>query len=85
MASDMFMSPDSPSGLRLLRCFRNHSLHSSIHNFLLLYDSETMPRKLGLVRGMRTEVGEELKAGRTAALGGARRVSQDGRLEEPPA
>jgi hypothetical protein len=39
-----------------------------------------MPRELGLVREMRTEVGEELKTER-AALGGARRV----RLEKPPA
>ncbi len=39
-----------------------------------------MPRELKLVRGMQTEVGEELKAGK-AALGGARRV----RLEKPPA
>ncbi len=39
-----------------------------------------MPRELGLVRGMRVKVGEELKAGK-AALGGARRV----RLEKPPA
>jgi len=33
-----------------------------------------MFRELKLVRGMRGEVGEELKAGRAAALGGARRV-----------
>jgi hypothetical protein len=39
-----------------------------------------MPRELGLVREMRTEVGEELKRGKTA-LGGARRV----RLEKLPA
>jgi hypothetical protein len=39
-----------------------------------------MFRELGLVRGMQTEAGEELKTGR-AALGGAR----CGRLEEPPA
>jgi hypothetical protein len=39
-----------------------------------------MPRELRLARGMRTEVGEELKTGR-AALGGSRRV----RLEKPPA
>ncbi len=39
-----------------------------------------MFRELGLVWGMRMEVGEELKTGR-AALGGARRV----RLEKPPA
>ncbi len=36
-----------------------------------------MPRELGLVREMQTEVGEELKTGK-AALGGAR-------LEKPPA
>jgi len=36
MVSDMFMWPASPSGLRLFRCFRNRSLHSSIRNFLLL-------------------------------------------------
>jgi len=41
-------------------------------------------RELGLVRGMWTEVGEELKTGR-AALGGARRVPQGGYLEKPPA
>ncbi len=39
-----------------------------------------MSRDLRLIRGMRMEVGEELKTGR-AALGGARRV----RLEKPPA
>jgi hypothetical protein len=39
-----------------------------------------MFRELGLVRGMQTEVGEELETGRAAALG-ARRV----RLEKPPA
>ncbi len=39
-----------------------------------------MFRELGLVRGMRTEVGEELKTEK-AALGGARRVC----LEELPA
>ncbi len=43
-----------------------------------------MFRELMLVREMRTEVGEELKTGK-AALGGARRVPQGGRLEEPPA
>jgi hypothetical protein len=67
MVSDMFMSPGSPPGLRL---FCNRSLHSFIHNFLLLHDSETMPK---LVRGMRVEFGEELKTGK-AALGGACRV-----------
>ncbi len=43
-----------------------------------------MFRELKLVRGMRMEVGEELKTGK-AALGGARRVPQDGRLEKQPA
>ncbi len=42
-----------------------------------------MFRELGLVREMRVEVGEELKTGRAAALGGARRVPQGGRLEKP--
>jgi len=41
-----------------------------------------MFRELKLVRGRR--VGEELKTGK-AALGGARRVPQDSRLEKPPA
>jgi hypothetical protein len=40
-----------------------------------------MFRDLRLVRGMRTEVGEELKTGKAAALGWAQRV----RLEKPPA
>ncbi len=44
-----------------------------------------MFRELKLVWEMRTEVGEELKTGKAAALGGARRVPQGGRLEEPPA
>ena len=44
-----------------------------------------MLRELGLVREMRTEVGEELKTGRAAALGGARRVPQGGRFEKLPA
>jgi hypothetical protein len=43
-----------------------------------------MFRELRLVWGMRMEVGEELKTGK-AALGGARRVPQGGRLEKPPA
>ncbi len=43
-----------------------------------------MPRELGLVRGMRMEVGEELKAGKAAASGGGF-APQDGRLEKPPA
>ena len=83
----MFMSPASSirrlasaSHLRL----RNRSLHSSIHNFLLLCGSAVMFRELGFVWGMWVEVGEELKTGK-AALGGARRVPQDGPLEKPPA
>ncbi len=43
-----------------------------------------MFRELRLVREMRTEVGEELKAGKAAALGGGF-APQDGRLEKPPA
>jgi len=43
-----------------------------------------MLRDLRLVRGMWVEVGEKLKTGK-AALGGARRVPQGGRLEKPPA
>jgi hypothetical protein len=43
-----------------------------------------MLRDLRLVQGMRVEVGEELKTGK-AALGGARRAPQGGRLEKPPA
>jgi len=50
----------------------------------LLCDSAVVFRELGLVREMRTEVGEELKTGK-AALGGARRVLQGGRLEKQPA
>jgi hypothetical protein len=42
-----------------------------------------MFRELKLVRGMRVEVGEELKTGRTA-LGGCF-APQGGRLEKPPA
>jgi len=42
-----------------------------------------MFRELRLVRGMRVEVGEELKAGK-AALGGGF-APQDGRPEKPPA
>jgi hypothetical protein len=42
-----------------------------------------MPRELKLVRGMRVEVGEELKAGK-AALGGGF-APQDGRPEKQPA
>jgi hypothetical protein len=44
-----------------------------------------MFRELKLVRGMRTEVGEELKTGKAATSGGARRVPQGGRLEKLPA
>jgi len=46
--------------------------------------SEAVFKGLKLVREMRTEVGEKLKTGK-AALGGARRVPQGGRLEKPPA
>jgi hypothetical protein len=42
-----------------------------------------MFRELGLVRGMRVEVGEELKTWK-ATLGGGF-APQDGRLEKPPA
>jgi hypothetical protein len=86
MVSDMFMWPVSPSGLRLLRCFRNRSLHSSIHNFLLMCDSGVVFRELRLVRGMQTEVGEELKTGK-AAHGGAQQAAAElrVRLEKPPA
>jgi len=45
--------------------------------------SEAVFRELRLVRGMRMEVGEELKTEK-AALGGCF-VPQDGRLEKPPA
>jgi hypothetical protein len=46
-----------------------------------------MPRELGLVRGMWVEVGEELKTGKAAALGGAQRAAAElrSRLEKPPA
>ena len=45
-----------------------------------------MFRELRLVRGMRVEVGEELKAGKAAALGGAQRAAAElrGRLEKQP-
>jgi hypothetical protein len=43
-----------------------------------------MFRELGLVRGMRVEVGEELKTVRAAALGGGF-TPQDGYPEKPPA
>jgi len=43
-----------------------------------------MFRELGLVWGMWVEVGEELKTGRAAALGGCF-APQDGRPEKPPA
>jgi hypothetical protein len=42
-----------------------------------------MFRELRLIRGMRMEVGEELKTGK-AAQGGARRVPQVGRPEKQP-
>lgn len=84
---DMFMSPVSstrrPAPASRLR-FRNRSLHSSIHNFLLRCGSAVMLRDLRLIRGMWVEVGEKLKAGK-AALGEARRVPQGGRLEKLPA
>jgi hypothetical protein len=44
-----------------------------------------MFRELKLVREMWVEVGEELKTGKAAASGGARRVPQGGRLEKLPA
>jgi len=82
----MFISPAS-STRRLASASRlrlhNRSLHSSIHNFLLLYGSAVMFRDLKLVREMRVEVGEELKTGK-AALGGGF-APQGGRLEKPPA
>jgi len=85
----MFMSPASStrrlasvSRLRL----RNSSLHSSIHNFLLLCDSAVMLRDLRLVRGMWVEVGEELKTEKAAHVGAQRAaVELRGRLEKPPA
>jgi len=43
-----------------------------------------MFRDLRLIRGMRTEVGEELKTGKAAALGGGF-APQDDRLEKLPA
>jgi hypothetical protein len=48
--------------------------------------SEAVSRELKLVRGMRVEVGEELKAGK-AAQGGAQRAAAElrGRLEKLPA
>jgi hypothetical protein len=56
--------------------FRNRSLHSSIHNFLLVRELAVMFRELGLVR--------EMRAGK-AALGGSF-VPQDGyRAEKPSA
>jgi hypothetical protein len=69
----MFMPPASPSGFRL---FRNSSLHSSIHNFLLVRISAVMFRELKLVRGMRAE--------RATALGGCF-APQGGYPEKPPA
>jgi hypothetical protein len=50
-----------------------------------MHISTVMLRELGLVRGMQTEVGEELKTGKAAVQGGARRVPQGGRLEKLPA
>ncbi len=46
-----------------------------------------MFRELRLIRGMQTEVGEELKAGKAAALGGAQQAAAElrGRLEKSPA
>jgi hypothetical protein len=46
-----------------------------------------MFRELKLVRGMRVEVGEELKTGKAAALGGAQRAAAElrGHLEKLPA
>jgi hypothetical protein len=46
-----------------------------------------MFRDLRLVRGMRTEVGEELKTGKAAASGGAQQAVAElrGRLEKLPA
>jgi hypothetical protein len=46
-----------------------------------------MFRELGLVRGMRTKVGEVLKTGKAAALGGAQQAAAElrSRLEKPPA
>ncbi len=43
--------------------------------------------ELRLIRGMRTEVGEELKTGKAAAQGGAQQDVAElrGRLEKPPA
>ncbi len=79
MVSDMFMPP---SGLRL---FRNRSLHSSIHNFLLVHESAVMFRELRLVRGMRTEVGEGRRGDVAVTAAESRRVPQGDRLEKPPA
>jgi len=42
-----------------------------------------MLRDLRLIRGMRTEVGEELKTGKAALGGGS--APQDNRLEKLPA
>ncbi len=46
-----------------------------------------MFRELGLVRGMRMEVGEELKTGKAAAQGGAQQAAAElmGRLENQSA
>jgi hypothetical protein len=72
---DMFMPPAS---------LDSQPLFTFIYTqFLLLCSSAVMFRELGLVREMRTEVGEELKMGK-AALGGDF-APQGGRLEKPPA
>jgi hypothetical protein len=49
--------------------------------------SEAVFRELKLVREMRVEVGEELKTGRAAALGGTQRAAAElrGCLEKLPA
>ena len=77
--SDMFMSPAS-STRRLASAsrlrFHNRSLHSSIHNFLLVHISEAVFRELRFVRGMRVEVGEKLKAEK-AAQDGAQRAAAE--------
>jgi len=46
-----------------------------------------MFREMRLIRGMRMEVGEELKTGKAAALGGVQRAAAElrGRLEKQPA
>jgi hypothetical protein len=49
-----------------------------------MHESAVMFREFKLVREMWMEVGEELKTGRAAALGGGF-APQYGRLEKPPA